>query len=84
MFEKGESVKTDLETAEVLNKVFFNFANNLEILKYYKYKSFIDNIEDKVLRAILKYRNPLSINVIQNNLKGRNVFYFRRLKKEKI
>ena len=44
MFEKGESVKTELETAEVLNKVFFNFVNNLEILNYSKYKSFIDNI----------------------------------------
>ena len=55
--EKGELVKTELETAEVLNKFFSNIVNNLEISKYSKYESFIDNIEDQTLRAILKYKN---------------------------
>ena len=32
--EKVESVKTELETAEVLNKFFSNIVNNLEISKY--------------------------------------------------
>ena len=50
--EKRESVKTELETAEVLNKFFSNIVNNLEISKYSKYESFIDNIEDQTLRAI--------------------------------
>ena len=44
--EKGELVETELETAEVLNKLFSNIVNNLEISKYSKNKSFIDNIED--------------------------------------
>ena len=34
LFEKGESVKTELETAEFLNKFFSNIVNNLEISKY--------------------------------------------------
>ena len=55
--EKGGLLKTELETAEVLNKLFSNIVNNLEILKYSKYESFIDNIEDQTLRAILKYKN---------------------------
>ena len=50
--EKRESVKTELETAEVLNKFFSNIVNNLKISKNSKYESFIDNIEDKTLRAI--------------------------------
>ena len=44
--EKGELVETELETAEVLKKLFSNIVNNLEISKYSKNKSFIDNIED--------------------------------------
>ena len=50
--EKGELVKTELKTAEVLNKLFCNIANDLEISKYSKCESLIDNIEDPTLRAI--------------------------------
>ena len=82
--EKGELVETELETAEVLNKFFSNIANNLEISKYSKNKSFIDNIEDQTLRAILKYENNPSIIAIQNKFKGGNVFYFREFKKKEI
>ena len=31
--ETGESVKTELETAEVLNRIFSNIVNNLKISK---------------------------------------------------
>ena len=72
---------TELETAEVLNKFFSNIVNNLEISKYSKYESFIDNIEDQTLRAILKYKNHQSIIAIQNKFKGGDVFYFRELEK---
>ena len=75
---------TELETAEVLNKFFSNIVNNLEISKYSKYESFIDNIEDQTLRAILKYKNHQSIIAIQNKFKGGDVFYFRELEKEDI
>ena len=84
MFEKGEFVKTELETAEVLNKFFSNIVNNLEISKYCKYESFIDNIEHQTLRAILKHKNHSSIIAIQNNFKGREMFYFRKLEKQEI
>ena len=82
MSEKGELVKTELETAEVLNKVFSNSFNNLEILRYYKYESFIENIEDQTLRAILKYKNHSSITPIQNKFKRwRWFFFFQRTRK---
>ena len=82
--EKGESVKTELETAEVLNKFFSDIVNDLEISKYSKYESFIDNIEDQILRAILKYKNHSSIIAIQNKFKGRDIPYFRKLEKSKL
>ena len=63
--EKGESLKTKLETAEVLHKFFSNIVNYLEISKYSKYKSFINNIEDQTLRTILKYKNHPTITAIQ-------------------
>ena len=59
--EKGELVKTDLETAEALNKFFSNIVSNLEILEYSKY----DNIEDQTLRAILKV--PLALLLFKIN-----------------
>ena len=62
--EKGESLKTELETAEVLHKFFCNIVNNLDISEYSKYESFLDNIEDQTLRAILKYKNHPSIIAI--------------------
>ena len=45
--EKGELVKTELETAEVLNKFFSNIVSHPEISKYSKYESFIENIEEQ-------------------------------------
>ena len=34
--EKGEKIKTELETEKVLNEFFSNIVNNLEISKYSK------------------------------------------------
>ena len=67
-FEKGESVKTELERVEVLNKFFSNIVNNLEISKYSKYESLMDNSEDQTLRAILKYKNPQVLFLFNINL----------------
>ena len=51
---------------------------------YSKYQSFIGNIEDQTLRAILKYKNHPSIIAIQNKFEGGDGFYFRELEKEEI
>ena len=82
MSEKRESVKTELETAEVLNKFFSNIVNNLEISKYYKCEFFIGNIEDQTPRAILRYRNHPSIIAIKSKFKSEDVFYSRELEKK--
>ena len=77
--EKGESVKIELRTVKVLNKFFSDIVNNLEISKYSKYESFIDNTEDQTPRVIIKYKNHRSIIAIQNKFNGGDVFYFREL-----
>ena len=84
LFEKGESVKTGLKAADVLNKLFSHIANDLQISKYSKYESFIGNIEDQTLRAILKYKHNPSIIAIQNNFNSGDACYFTELKQEEI
>ena len=55
LLENNEPVKTDLETAEVLNNFFFNVVQNRDILRISNEEHFINCIEDRTLKA-LKYR----------------------------
>ena len=57
MTENGEVVKTELETAQRLNKSFGNVIKNLVVPKYSEYNPSIDSVENRTIRAILKYRN---------------------------
>ena len=68
----------------MLNEFFSNIVDDLEISKYSKYESFIDNVEDQTLGAILKYKNHPSIITTQNKFKNGDAFYFRELEKEEI
>ena len=43
---------------------FCDIVKNIEMSKYPKYQSFIDNIEDPTLRAILKYKNYQIFKII--------------------
>ena len=79
--KKGESVKTELETAEVLNKFISDIVNNLEISKYSKYESFIDNIEDQTPTAILKYKKHRALLLFKINSKVKMFFSFPRTRK---
>ena len=63
--ENGEVVKTELETPETLNNFFGNVIKNLMIPKYSEYDPSIDRVENRTIRAILKYRNHPSILTIR-------------------
>ena len=54
LVEKGEILKTDLETAEILNTFFGNIVKNLEISQYLNFDPVMNNVKDPNLRAILK------------------------------
>ena len=74
--ENNELVKTDLETAEVLNNFFSNIVQNLDIPRYSNGKPLVSNTNDATLKAILKYRNPPSIIAIRNKCKDKGNFNF--------
>ena len=79
LLEKGEVLKTDLQTAEVLNTFFGNRVKNLEINQYSNFDPEINNVKDPTLRAILKYKDQPSILAIQNNCKNRIKFTFEEM-----
>ena len=51
LIENNELVKTDLETAEVLNNFFSNIAQNLDISRYSNNKPLVSNTNDATLKA---------------------------------
>ena len=65
LLENNELVKADLETAEVLNNLFSNEVQNFDISKISNEEQFINCIEDRTLKAILKYRKHPSIVAIR-------------------
>ena len=79
--ENGEVVKTEFETAETLNNFFGNVIKNLMIPKYSEYDPSIDRIENRTIRAILKYRNHPSILAIRERKKSQMNFVFFLLNK---
>ena len=53
LIENNELVKTDLETAEVLNNVFSKIVQNLDISRYSNDEPLVSNSSDATLKAIL-------------------------------
>ena len=76
LIENNELVKTDLETAEVLNKFFSNTVQNLDISRYSNGQPLVSNTNDATLKAILKYRNHPSIIAIRSKCKDKDNFNF--------
>ena len=74
--ENNELVKTDLETAEVLNNFFSNIVQNLDISRYSNGEPLVSNTNDATLKAILKYRNHPSIIAIRSKCKDKGNFNF--------
>ena len=79
LVEKGEILKTDLETAEVLNTFFGNIIKNLEINQYSNFDPVINNVKDPILRAVLKCKDHSSILAVQNKCKNRTKFSFEEM-----
>ena len=77
--ENGEVVKTELETAETLNNFFGNVIKNLMIPKYSEYDPSIDRVQNRTIRAILKYSNHPSILAIRERKNAQINFYWKTL-----
>ena len=78
LVEKGEILKTDLETA-VLYTFLRDIVKNLEINQYSNFDPVINHVKDPTLRAILKYKDHPSILAIQNNCKNGIKFAFEEI-----
>ena len=63
--ENGELLKSESETAEVFNNFFSNIVKNLKIPEYKNLNTNIENVKDRVFRAILKYKSHPSIIAIK-------------------
>ena len=82
--ENGEVVKTELETAEALNNFFGNVIKNQMIPKYSEYDPSIDRVENRTIRAILKYRNHPSILAIRERKNTQLNFCFKEVSIEEM
>ena len=85
LVENNELVKTDLETAEVLNNFFSNIIQNLDLPRYSNNEPLLSNSNDATtLKVILKYRNHPSIISIQNKCKDKGSFSFNEVDQKQI
>ena len=84
LIENDEIVRNDKETAKVLNNFFSNIIKNLGIQQYNMNDPICENIQDPVLKAILRYRNHPSISSIKKVCNTQQHFSFTDVKKEDV
>ena len=84
LIENDEIVKTDKETAKVLNNFFSNIIKNLDIQQYNVDDPICENIKDPILKAIIRYRNHPSINSIKKICNSECHFSFADINKEDV
>ena len=61
LIEEDGIVERDINTAQILNTFFSNMVNNLKIAKYANCDPISENINDPVIKSIIKYRNHSSM-----------------------
>ena len=62
-------MRSESETAQVLDNFFSNIVKNLKIPGYENLNSNIENIKDPVFRAVLRFKKHASIIAIKGKLK---------------
>ena len=63
--KQSDIAETDKKTAAVLNDFFSNIMTNLSIRQYIEVEPVSQNIDDPLMKAIIKYRLHPSIIVIK-------------------
>ena len=77
--ENGEIVKTEKGTAEVFTNFFGNIVKNLNTSQYFDFDPIIENVKDRTLKAILKYKKHPSILAIRTKCNRNGIFSFREM-----
>ena len=86
LIEENEIVESDVNTAQILDTFFSNIVSNLKIAEYANCHPISDNINNPVIKFIVKYRSHPSILKIGEvcNRKQRYLFSFSHLDKEEV
>ena len=84
LIENDEIIKTKKGTAKVLNAFFSNIVQNLDIQQYNVDDPICENINDPLLKAIVRYRNHSSIVAIKKFCNSKFHFSFKNVQKEEI
>ena len=79
LIDNDKIVKNDDDTARVLNAFFSNIISDLQIPGHNNCDTLTGNVEELVLKAIVKYRNHLSLLTIREVCKKNPQFSFRRV-----
>ena len=74
--EGDKIIRSDKETAKVLNEFFANVVTNLNIPQFNQIDRTSENIRDPVIKAIVKYRAHPSIIAIKENCTSKSNFNF--------
>ena len=69
-------IRSDKETAEVLNEFFSNVVTKLNILQFNKIDRTSENISDPLIKAIVKYRAHRTVITIRENCTSKSNFNF--------
>ena len=86
LVENNEIISEDSDVVQTLNSFFSNILTNLKIPAYVDSNSNLENVEDPIIKLILKYRDYPSILAIGelSKEKSDNPFLFTRIDKEEI
>ena len=81
---KDKIIKTDTKTANVLNTFFSAIISNLNIPEYPVPDPISNDINDPVLKSILKYKDHPSIKATEKISKLNNLFKFSNVEKKEV
>ena len=84
LIENDEIIKTEKGTAKVLNVFFPNIVQNVDLKQYNVDDPICENINDPLLKAIVRFRNHPSIFNIKIFCNSKSHFSFKNVQKEEI
>ena len=84
LIENDEIIKTEKGTAKVLNPFFSNIFQNIDIQQCNVNDPICENINDPLLKAIVRYRNHPRIVATKKFCNSKSHFSFKNVQKEEI
>ena len=84
LIEIDEIIKTEKGTVKVLKAFISNIVQNLDIQQYNVDDPICENINEPLLKTIVRYRNHPSIVAIKKFCNSKSHFSFKNAQKEEI